>query len=344
MKNHRKNRVIISYFIIFCLILIQFTPMAAIVQAEELGENDQTDVQTNQVEQNSTNQPAPSPGDSTLINNGTNPPSDEANLTNNEGTISDENNTTGTEPAPAATQETEESFNSYPYLLITEISPDSKGSDHYEFFEVYNNTNQPITLNNYAFHYVYTDGSATDKVFPIPENTVIEPEQTLVFWYNSQSKTPAEFNAFFGTSIPEEQIISYKDLFPGFANSGNRGITIKNRVGQTIVSASYLPGETDNTGKVVQYQYSKTNTEMEKAQTLASPTPGTIQQAQIPAQQVNLDELPEDLVAPVIEHKAVTESEAYTDIVIEANITDDLSAPYATLYFKIMKVTITSPH
>ena len=96
MKNHRKNRVIISYFIIFCLILIQFTPMAAIVQAEELGENDQTDVQTNQVEQNSTNQPAPSPGDPTQINNGTNPPSDEANLTNNEGTISDENNTTGT--------------------------------------------------------------------------------------------------------------------------------------------------------------------------------------------------------------------------------------------------------
>ena len=39
--------------------------MAAIVQAEELGENDQTDVQTNQVEQNSTNQPAPSPGNLT---------------------------------------------------------------------------------------------------------------------------------------------------------------------------------------------------------------------------------------------------------------------------------------
>ena len=57
---------------------------------------------------------------------------------------------------------------------------------------------------------MYTDGSATDKVFPIPKNTVIGPEQTLVFWYNSQSKTPAEFNAFFGTSIPEEQIISYK--------------------------------------------------------------------------------------------------------------------------------------
>ena len=125
---------------------------------------------------------------------------------------------------------------------------------------------------------------------------MIEPQQTLVFWYNSQGKTQAEFNAFFGTNIPEEQIISYKDLFPGFANSGNRGITIKNRAGQTIVWASYHSGETDNTGKVVQYQYSKTNTDIEKAQTLASPTPGTIQPTQVPAQPVNLDELPEDLV------------------------------------------------
>ena len=300
--------------------------MAAIVQAEELEENDQTDVQTNLVEQNSTNQPAPSPEDPTKTNNEENPPSD----ANNEGTTSQETNTT----TPSANGQGEENYQSYPHLLITEISPDSKGSDHYEFFEVYNNTNQPITLNNYAFHYVYTDGSAADRAFPIPENTIIESGQTLVFWYNSQGKTPEEFNAFFGTSIPEKQIISYKDLFPGFANSGNRGISIKDRTGQTIVSASYLLGEIDNTGKVVQYQYPKTNTEMEKAQTLASPTPGTIEQTQIPAQPVNLNELPEDLVAPVIEHKAITESEAYTDIVIEANVTDDLSAPYATVYFK----------
>ena len=91
MKNHRKDRVIISYFIIFCLILIQFTPMAAIVQAEELGDSGQTDVQTIMRIQ---------PFDLLRrkilpINNGTNPPSDEANSTNNEGTTPDENNTTG---------------------------------------------------------------------------------------------------------------------------------------------------------------------------------------------------------------------------------------------------------
>ena len=121
-------------------------------------------------------------------------------------------------PAAAKVQaeETPEDFNGYPPLLITEISPNSAGTDYYEFFEVYNNSNQPLLLNNYTFHYLYTDGSLADKAFPIPENTVIQPQQTLTFWYNNESKTPAEFNTFFGSSIPEERIISFKDEFPGF--------------------------------------------------------------------------------------------------------------------------------
>ena len=130
-------------------------------------------------------------------------------------------------PAAAKVQaeETPEDFNSYPPLLITEISPNSAGTDSYEFFEVYNNSNQPLLLNNYTFNYLYTDGSRADKAFPIPENTVIQPQQTLTFWYNNESKTPAEFNTFFGSSIPEERIISFKDEFPGFFNTGNRGIS-----------------------------------------------------------------------------------------------------------------------
>ena len=80
---------------------------------------------------------------------------------------------------------------------------------------------------------------------------------------------------------------------------------------------------------------------MEKTQTLAPPTPGTIEQSQVPAQPVNLDELSQDLVAPVIEHKAVTQSEAYTDIIIEANITDNMSIPMPLFILK-MKAPITS--
>ena len=60
-----------------------------------------------------------------------------------------------TNPAAEGIQSPEaaqENFNGYPPLLITEISPDSAGSDYYEFFEVYNNTNQPLSLNNYTFY------------------------------------------------------------------------------------------------------------------------------------------------------------------------------------------------
>ena len=73
---------------------------------------------------------------------------------------------------------------------------------------------------------------------------------------------------------------------------------------------------------------------MAKLATLANPTPGTFEPTQVPATPVNLDEIPEDLVAPVIEQTPVTTSEAYTDITIEANVTDDASVPYATLYYK----------
>ena len=163
---------------------------------------------------------------------------------------------------------------------------------------------------------------------------MIQPQKTLVFWFNNLSKTPAEFNSNFGSSLPEEQLISFKDQFPGFANTGNRGIAIKNKAGQTMVSASYLANETDNNGKVVQYQYPKTNVEMSKLAVLANPTPGTLESTQVPLTPVNLNEIPEDLVAPVIGHSPVTASEAYTDIAIEANVTDDASVPYATLYYK----------
>ena len=73
---------------------------------------------------------------------------------------------------------------------------------------------------------------------------------------------------------------------------------------------------------------------MAKLATLANPTPGTFEPTQVPTTPVNLDGIPEDLVAPVIEHAPVTASEAYTDITIEANVTDDASVPYATLYYK----------
>ena len=131
-------------------------------------------------------------------------------------------------------------------------------------------TNQPITLNNYTFHYVYTDGSPADKAFPIPENTVIQPQQTLVFWYNTKARHQQSSILFLEVAFLKKESSPLKINFQALSIVEIEQLAIKNKAGQTIVSASYLAGETDNTGKVVQYQYSKTNVEMAKLATLAN--------------------------------------------------------------------------
>jgi hypothetical protein len=181
----------------------------------------------------------------------------------------------------------EEDFNSNSHLLITEVSPNSNGSDYYEFFEVYNNTNQQLSLTNYTFIYRYTD-SGKEVVFQIP-TTTIEPRETLVLWFNNNDLTLADFNNHFGSKLTNKQVVEFKGAFSGFANGGNRAAVIKDREGHEVTSASYLPNETDNSGLGVQYIYAPSNTLMDKHQVLAAPTPGSIEAIQVPTKQVELE-------------------------------------------------------
>ncbi|WP_084552346.1 lamin tail domain-containing protein [Bacillus cihuensis] len=315
MKNKR-FRVLMSYILVFSLVLPNFILITPIItNAEELEKVSIPQVSTGEgsVHTDSSTEPIKS------------------TLEGTDESADSSNSVTETTPSPETT--TVEDFNSLPHLLITEISPDSAGTDNYEFFELYNNTNQPLLLNNYSFIYRYLD-TGVEKPFQIPSNITIEPQETFVFWFNNTGKTLAEFNAQFNINLTEDKVIPFKDVFPGFANGGNRALVIKDQTGKEIISAGYLPGETDNTGKVVQFNYPKTGTEMEKFQTLANPTPGAIVPVQVPATAVILPEIIEDTVAPDIQHSAVKNSEAYTPIRIEAAVTDDKAVPYATLHFK----------
>ncbi len=225
-----------------------------------------------------------------------------------------------------------EDFNKNAHLLITEISPNSKGTDNFEYFEVYNNTNQPLSLANYTFIYRYTD-SGEEKVFQVPATT-IDPQETLVFWFNNAGLSLDDFNNHFGTQLTSEQVVEYKDVFPGFANGGNRAAVIKDKDGNEITAATYLPNETDNTGLVVQYKYAPAKTEMEKLQVLAAPSPGTIENTQVPAKTVELPEIPADTESPVISHNAVAEGKALQPLKIEANVTDNQFVHNVTLHIK----------
>ncbi|MFS0865009.1 lamin tail domain-containing protein [Fredinandcohnia sp. 179-A 10B2 NHS] len=244
--------------------------------------------------------------------------------------VSQEYQYTTEEIAPSS----EADYNNLPHLLITEISPNTAGggTDYYEYFELYNNTNQPLPLSNYSFIYRYTDtGNELPFLLPV---TTIEPQQTLVFWFNNGDKTLSDFNANFGAELTGNQVVQFKDAFPGFANGGNRAIAIKDHTGMEVISASYLSGESDNTGAVIEYKYPTTSTEMEKYQVLTSPTPGSIELVQVPETPVTLPDIPEDTEAPIITHTPVTRSQPLTPVFVEANVKDNITVPIVTLHYK----------
>lgn len=225
-------------------------------------------------------------------------------------------------------------YDALPQLLITELSPNSNGggTDYYEYFEIYNNSDQPQLLTNYSFIYRYTD-TGNELPFQIPVTT-IQPNETLVFWFNNGNRTLAQFNEEYGTDLKDEQVVQFKDAFPGFANGGNRALVLKDQQGAEVTSASYLGTENDNNGAVIQYRYPKTGTAMDKLQVLATPTPGSMLASQVPEVPVQLPEAPADTEAPVIEHTAIEESDAFHPVKIEAKVTDNLSVPIVTLHYK----------
>ncbi len=229
----------------------------------------------------------------------------------------------------------EENFQQYPHLLITEISPNTAGggTDYFEYFEIYNNTDQTLSFNQYAHIYYYTD-SGREIQFQVPA-IEIESQETLVFWYNNGNNTLADFNAHFSTNLSSEQVVEVTDsTFPGFANGGNRALILKDASQEQVIYADYDGADNDNTGAVVQYKYPYEGTEMTKLATLATPTPGAITDEQVPAEVVIIEEQEEDTTAPVITHQSVSSADAFSPVTIEAEVTDDLAIPDATLFVK----------
>ncbi|WP_227521946.1 lamin tail domain-containing protein [Bacillus solitudinis] len=248
----------------------------------------------------------------------------------------------------------EEDFNSLPPLLITEVSPNSKGggTDYYEYFELYNNTNQPLSLTQYSFTYLYTD-TGKELQFQLPVTTMA-PQETLVFWFNVGDLDLTEFNQNFDLDLPREQVVEFKDVFPGFANGGNRALVINDYEGTEINYATYLGTDNDNTGAGIEYKYPKSGTKMDKLHGLAAPTPGTIDAVQVPTKPITMPGPSKDTEAPEIIHIPITNGEAFSPLIVEATIKDDKAVPVATLYYKeegtedftaiSMSVTSEEPH
>lgn len=169
----------------------------------------------------------------------------------------------------------------YP-LLITEISPNIKGAEDYEYVELYNNTNQPLYVNDYGFLYRYTDGSAEDKKITV-EPAVIDPGETKVLWYNKNGNTIVDFENHYGVTDLQDHVISLGgEEISGFSNGGNRGVVLLDRLGNEMLRAAYAGVEAAE-DLSVHYQYPTGDKEMIVYQTKQAPTPGDVEESRFPS-------------------------------------------------------------
>ncbi|MFD2707005.1 lamin tail domain-containing protein [Salibacterium lacus] len=249
-------------------------------------------------------------------------------------TTADRYNRVQTDAVQVIIEQEENNSQDNPHVLITELAPNTAGAEEYEFFELYNNTQQPLDLQQYAFKYVYTD-SGEERVFQVPRTTM-EPQETLVFWYNNAGKELQDFNEKFNTDLTSDQLVEVTDTegLPGFANGGDRALKLTDKDNVEVVYADYLGEDNNNDGKDIQYEYPVDGTKMIKQETLADPTPGKVDNTQVPDTAVDVSDLPEDTEAPVIDHTPVESADPFSSVEIQATVEDNMKMPSVTLYYK----------
>ncbi|WP_318241664.1 S-layer homology domain-containing protein [Sporosarcina quadrami] len=198
-----------------------------------------------------------------------------------------------------------------PYLLVTELVPDSTNVgklDGYEFIEIYNNSTEDINLNDYTIRYRYpAEGPGGDLIWRHTVQDLIIPSgETMVFWViNSANgdKTVADFNANYGVNLVENVNI-VKIHNGGMANSSTRGVSISTNTGEDISVAYYFDEpDVDDTKPDKGIFYKFPNEAGNKTMVKYSPgieaaTPGSVQSIQVPAVKV---QLPHTTEAPIVE-------------------------------------------
>lgn len=257
-------------------------------------------------------------------------------------------------PEQASGQTIDNDFDSQkaPYLLITEIVPDSANigtSDGYEFIEIYNNSTKAINLKDYKLHYRYPkEASKEDLIWPaVKEDIVLDSGDTMVYWIansSNQDKTVEDFNQHYGVKLIEnESIVKVSSNgLNGLANNSQRGIAITTNIGEDVVVAFYnddLQNLDSAEDKGILYTYSKTpNDKMMKKYSSKTDfaTPGSVSLSQIPAQKVQISE---DNNKPEIQDLSIIEdfNIEQEDFTFAFNVFDDQSIKTVRLYYKTNK-------
>lgn len=238
-----------------------------------------------------------------------------------------------------------------PLLLITELVPDDKGSDMYEYIEMYNNTDRSVNLKDYAIYYEFSHG-ATIK-WDLTEDFTLPSKQTAVIWVKSDlslDKSLADFNAHWSSvtgstvSLSGAQVTSLYSI--GMDNTSEGRILVApdaadwvGHWGGAISQAWYnvAKDEVNDDGKSVVYEYPKGDpnpqflNRMFERSAGQTATPGVIVEGQVPE---ITSEIPEDTAKPVISYAAPSGNQPFGSLNVTATITDDVKVDRAALFFK----------
>lgn len=160
-----------------------------------------------------------------------------------------------------------------PELLITEIMPVAvEGEDPFEYIELYNNSDRNIDLKNYKFLYPSIDITAS-KVIPSKGTIAICTRNTTGL---------ESFNAFYSKSITSDKYMTLGSTKSLLDSTANQYVFLA-KDDDTIVSyALYGTGDFE-LKKSVGYKYPEVGLEMIKYAQKQAPTPGEVNQNQVPS-------------------------------------------------------------
>lgn len=182
-----------------------------------------------------------------------------------------------------------------PELLITELIPNTDnyaGYDAFEYFELYNNSPEPINLKGYRFASYNWDEEIEDTYF-------LNPWDTVVIWTRTSSISPISLEAFNynyfysykSKYLKAEDTLVLNDI-SGLVNGGNT-LTVYDSEGDEVVRADYSGGDV-SLKQTVTFAYPKDNTRtMEKLASHQQPTPGWLAADQVPERPVSDDAAPQ---------------------------------------------------